>query len=134
MNKIKDAMYNFFQGRYGIDELYKFLFVVFIVIWILNSFIKNSILYYLGLIICVFAIYRMFSRKVENRQKENMKYIEIKTKVIGKIKLQKKKWDDRNTHIYRKCPNCRAEIRLPKKKGKHTCNCPRCKKDFEVKC
>ena len=56
----------------------------------------------------------------------------IKNKVIEKIKLRKKKWAYRKTHIYRKCPNCKAEIRLPKKKGKHVCTCPRCKKDFDV--
>lgn len=134
MNRFKNAMYNFFQGRYGIDELYKFFFIAFIVIWLLNSFVKSQILYYLGLIICIFMIYRMFSRNFEKRQKENMKYIEIRRKVTGKIKLQKKKWDDRKTHIYRKCPNCKAEIRLPNKKGKHVCTCPCCKKDFDVMC
>lgn len=41
MNRFKNAMYNFFQGRYGIDDLYKFLFVLFIVIMIYRTFSKN---------------------------------------------------------------------------------------------
>jgi len=134
MNRFKNAMYNFFQGRYGIDDFYKFLFVLFIVIWILNSFIKSSFLYLFGVFVCFFMIYRTFSKNYEKRQNENRKYIEIKNKVINKIKLSKKKWDDRSTHIYRKCPNCNAELRLPKKKGKHKCTCPRCKKDLDIKC
>ncbi len=134
MNRFKNAMYNFFQGRYGIDDFYKFLFVLFIVIWILNSFIKSSFLYLFGVFVCFFMIYRTFSKNYEKRQNENRKYIEIKNKVINKIKLSKKKWDDRSTHIYRKCPNCNAELRLPKKKGKHKCTCPRCRKDFDIKC
>jgi len=33
----------------------------------------------------------------------------------------------------RTCPNCRATIKLPRKKGKHTCTCPKCRVDFKVK-
>ena len=123
MNKLMYKMANFFQGRYGIDELYKFLFILFWIIAILSIFIRNPIIYLLEILICVFMFYS-----------ENMKYLKIRDKVKGKITLQKRKWSERKTHIYRKCPNCKAEIRLPKKKGKHVCTCPRCKKDFEVKC
>jgi len=127
-------MANFFQGRYGIDELYKFLFILFWIIAILSIFIRNPIIYLLEILICVFMFYRLLSRNIYKRQSENMKYLKIRDKVKGKITLQKRKWSERKTHIYRKCPNCKAEIRLPKKKGKHVCTCPRCKKDFEVKC
>ncbi|MBS5863225.1 MAG: hypothetical protein KIC54_00880 [Clostridium sp.] len=134
MNKLMYKMANFFQGRYGIDELYKFLFILFWIIAILSIFIRNTIIYLLEILICVFMFYRLLSRNIYKRQSENMKYLKIRDKVKGKITLQKRKWSERKTHIYRKCPNCKAEIRLPKKKGKHVCTCPRCKKDFEVKC
>ena len=134
MNKFMYKMANFFQGRYGIDELYKFLFILFWIIAILSLFIRNPIIYLIEMLICVFMIYRALSRNIYKRQNENMKYLKIRDKVKGKINLQKRKWADRNTHIYRKCPNCKAEIRLPKKKGKHVCTCPSCKKDFKVRC
>lgn len=134
MNKLMYKMANFFQGRYGIDELYKFLFILFWIIAILSIFIRNPIIYLLEILICVFMFYRLLSRNIYKRQSENMKYLKIRDKVKGKITLQKRKWSERKTHVYRKCPNCKAEIRLPKKKGKHVCTCPRCKKDFEVKC
>ena len=134
MNKLMYKMANFFQGRYGIDELYKFLFILFWIIAILSIFIRNPIIYLLEILICVFMFYRLLSRNIYKRQSENMKYLKIRDKVKGKITLQKRKWSERKTHIYRKCPNCKAQIRLPKKKGKHVCTCPRCKKDFEVKC
>lgn len=134
MNKLMYKMANFFQGRYGIDELYKFLFILFWIIAILSIFIRNPIIYLLEILICVFMFYRSLSRNIYKRQSENMKYLKIRDNVKGKITLQKRKWSERKTHIYRKCPNCKAEIRLPKKKGKHVCTCPRCKKDFEVKC
>ena len=132
MNKFMYKMANFFQGRYGIDELYKFLFILFWIIAILSLFIRNPIIYLIEMLICVFMFFRALSRNIYKRQNENMKYLKIRDKVKGKINLQKRKWADRNTHIYRKCPNCKAEIRLPKKKGKHVCTCPSCKKDFDV--
>lgn len=134
MNKLMYKMANFFQSRYGIDELYKFLFILFWIIAILSIFIRNPIIYLLEILICVFMFYRSLSRNIYKRQSENMRYLKMRDKVKGKITLQKRKWSERKTHIYRKCPNCKAEIRLPKKKGKHVCTCPRCKKDFEVKC
>lgn len=134
MNKLMYKMANFFQGRYGIDELYKFLFILFWIIAILSIFIRNPIIHLLEILICVFMFYRSLSRNIYKRQSENMRYLKMRDKVKGKITLQKRKWSERKTHIYRKCPNCKAEIRLPKKKGKHVCTCPRCKKDFEVKC
>ena len=134
MNKLMYKMANFFQGRYGIDELYKFLFILFWIIAMLIIFIRTPIIKLLEILICVFMFYRSLSRNIYKRQSENMRYLKMRDKVKGKITLQKRKWSERKTHIYRKCPNCKAEIRLPKKKGKHVCTCPRCKKDFEVKC
>lgn len=45
-----------------------------------------------------------------------------------KVKLKTDK-----DHCFRICPECKANIRLPKKKGKHTVVCPRCRCRFEVK-
>lgn len=134
MKKFMYKIAYFLQGRYGIDELYKFLFIVFWIIAILSIVIRNPIIYLLEIFICVYMMFRALSRNIYKRQNENAKYIKIRDKVKGKLKLQKRKWNDRKTHIYRKCPNCKAEIRLPKKKGKHVCTCPSCKKDFDVRC
>ena len=127
MRKFMYKIADFLQGRYGIDELYKFLFIVFWVIAILSMLIRNPIIYLLEMLICVYMMFRALSRNIYKRQNENAKYIKIRDKI------KKRKWDDRKTHIYRKCPNCKAEIRLPKKRGKHVCTCPSCKKDFDVK-
>ena len=133
MKKFMYKIAYFLQGRYGIDELYKFLFIIFWIIAILSIVVRNPIIYLLEILICFYMMFRALSRNIYKRQNENAKYIKIRDKVKGKLKLQKRKWNDRKTHIYRKCPNCKAEIRLPKIKGKHVCTCPSCKKDFDVK-
>ena len=47
-------------------------------------------------------------------------------------KIGKRKLTDRE-HVYKKCPHCRAQLRLPRKKGEHDVCCPRCKVTFSVK-
>lgn len=46
--------------------------------------------------------------------------------------LQKNKWRDRKTHVFRECTHCHAVLRLPKKSGSHTVKCPRCSEHFDV--
>ena len=53
INKFQKFMY----GRYGIDELYTFLFKVYLFLFIINIFIRSSILTYLELFIRLALIY-----------------------------------------------------------------------------
>ena len=46
---------------------------------------------------------------------------------------KKKKLKTDKDHCFRICPECKANIRLPKQRGKHTVVCPRCKCRFEVR-
>lgn len=77
---------------------------------------------------------KIFIKNKSKRQKENQIYIKIKNKIIKYYQYQKKRYQDHNTHIYRKCPKCKQKIRLPLKKGKHTVKCPNCQHHFIVKC
>ena len=74
------------------------------------------------------------SKNIYQRRKENDMYLKIKNKILSTYNYNKKKYKDRNTYMYKKCPNCRQKIRLPLKKGKHTVKCPKCSNKFEVKC
>lgn len=133
MNKWKDALNRFLQGRYGLDQLGQALFVLYIITFVLNLATRQMGFYTLGLIIVLIFLYRCLSKNFEARQRENAYYMERYNKVARFFRLQKRKWDDRHTHVYRKCPYCHTTIRLPKVKGKHVTNCPKCHKDFEVK-
>ena len=57
-----------------------------------------------------------------------------KDKIIKLFDYNKKKYKDRNTHMYKKCPKCKQKIRLPLKKGEHTVKCPNCGNRFDVAC
>ena len=132
LNKLKTAFLRFMTGRYGPDAFYKFLLYVYIALIIINIFIGSAILYYLSLFVLIYMLFRFFSKNIYKRQEENRKYWVVHEKVRKWINLQKNKYKFRKTHIYRKCPNCKANIKLPKIKGKHTCTCPKCKTNFSV--
>ena len=134
MGKFKNRLYRFMYGRYGGDTLNKVLIWVY-AIWIIlcsvvsifNDSVWFTLLYWLSTFGLVFWIFfRMFSRNITARRKENDRF-------CGFFKLRRNKFKDRKTHVYRKCPHCKAVLRLPKAKGKHFVVCPRCKTRFEVK-
>lgn len=130
--KIKESLIRFMTGRYGTDDLNKFLSILCLVLVVLNLFINNQILYILCILGLGVYIFRSFSKNISQRQSENNQYLKIQNKVKKYMKLQKNKWRDRKTHVYRTCPNCKIVLRLPRKKGEHTCECPQCHKSFDV--
>ena len=134
MSKFKNKLAGFFYGRYGTDTLNKVLTGIYLV-WliaftIIDIFISGVLFTIIGwcitLTVFIIVMYRMMSRNICARRRENEKF-------CGFFKLRKNKFRDRKTHVYRKCKSCKAVLRLPKAKGKHFVVCPKCKNRFEVK-
>ena len=132
--KFGDRYIKFMKDRYGVDELYKFLLLICFVLLVINTFVSNSIIRLFEVLLIVIIFYRYMSKNIKLRKKENDKYLEIKDKIIKLFDYNKKKYKDRNTHMYKKCPKCKQKIRLPLKKGKHTVKCPNCGNRFDVAC
>ena len=138
MGKFKNRLYRFMYGRYGTDTLNKVLLWVYVILVLVYSvvsiFITNSrvsailmVCYLLtSILLIVWIFFRQFSRNIQKRRRENEKF-------CGFFKLRRNKFRDRKTPVYRKCPHCRAVLRLPRAKGRHAVICPRCKNRFEVK-
>lgn len=121
-------------GRYGIDELYRLLLVICVVLSLVNIFLNNKVISIVETILLIVAVYRVMSRNIVKRRYENKRYLGFKKKIKSKFVLIKRKWNDRNTHVYKKCPKCRTVLRLPLRKGSHSCKCPTCGNKFDVKC
>ncbi len=124
------------QGRNGTDALNRVLFLACLVTAVLSLLlpgIGKFIFYYLSFFLLVWCLYRTLSRQVAARQRENAAWLRLRRRAVVWGRLQKRKWADRKTHVFRRCPHCRATVRLPKKPGRHTVTCPKCRQDFEVK-
>lgn len=134
MSKWQNRLYNFLYGRYGADELYQFCLILYLILFVLNIFLNSTIIFWIEIIIIFIIFYRMFSRNIKKRKKENNFYLKVVNKPKKYFSLIGKKWRDRHTHMYKKCKYCKTTLRLPLKKGTHTVKCPNCKQRFEVKC
>ncbi len=132
MGRFRDKLVRFMYGRYGNDKFGNFLVIVYFALWLVNLFVNSLIVYGLSATVLIYWIFRIMSRNIHARQKENQVFLRVYTPIGAWFKLQIDRIKEIKTHRYRKCKYCRAVLRLPKKKGKHTVRCPKCGERFEV--
>ena len=70
-------------GRYGNDPLNYFLWIGSIIVEILGNILRIRLIYYIGLAMFIFAIYRLFSRNFEQRQRENDAFLYFYNKFMA---------------------------------------------------
>ncbi len=145
--RFRDRITRFMRGRNGPDRLSMALLVASVALVALNSVISLFLLRFrwawifrlvaglLEITTAGLAVYRVFSTNIAARRRENEAFLRAWDKVKGFFRLQKNKWRDRKTHVYRKCPvkSCGATLRLPKQPGVHTVRCPKCGERFQVR-
>lgn len=134
---LKEKLIKFMQGRYaayyGSDSLNKFLTVVFVVELIVFRFFlpfKYSTVIDIFLILAIY--YRMFSKNINARYLENQKFLEITSSIRRPMKRIKSNVSDKE-YKYIECPNCKQQLRVPRKKGKIKVICKKCSNKFEVR-
>ena len=127
---MKEKFRQFMIGRYGTDALSKFMLIIAVVFWVLNMIFGSKVLYTWAVLLLVLAYVRMFSKNIQKRYQENVKYLEIKGKVLAKFRKEKSNMEQRKTHHIYKCPTCKQKIRIPRGKGRICITCPKCKTEF----
>ncbi len=136
MNRFREKLARFMIGRYGAtgyDALAKASHIALIVLAALNLFIRHFSISLLFWGLFSYTLFRFFSRNFAARQKENAAFLRFFGRIRSFFTLTARRFRERKTNVYRKCPSCKATIRLPRKKGAHSVVCPRCKTKFEVK-
>ena len=121
----------FMMGRYGVDQMNIGVLIFSMVCTFTASLTRWLLLSILGTALLAYGVFRMFSRNVSARSKENQKFLVFWNKVKGiwyKIKDwfsgKKRRFADRKTHCYFSCPKCKRKLRVPKGKGKIEISCP----------
>ncbi len=122
----------FLSGRYGVDKLTYAILGLGIVLSGVNIFVRSFILQLLVYAVMLIALLRVLSRNHEARRSENAKFMQLLGFAKRKRDFINQKRADK-CHVYKKCPTCKAILRLPRKVGHHTTVCPRCSKEFKVK-
>ncbi len=126
MKRWLEKMNRFMSRRYGNDELNIFLSRFALVLLIINCFVRMQILSSIAMASMIIMIFRFMSKNYSARAKERDVYFILKNKITSKFNLRKEIWQNRKTHRYYKCKNCKATLRVPKGKGKIEITCRKC--------
>ena len=114
-------------GRYGVDELYSFLFKLYLLLLFINIFLKFEVISYIELFLVFYMFFRAFSKNIYKRSDENKLYLKIKNRVLKPFLNIKRNISDKD-HIYRKCNKCHTTMKLPLpyERGYKNVKCPKC--------
>ncbi len=130
---MKEKLIRFMQGRYGVDQLSKFLLILGLVVVVISALFNSRvslILYILGWVLVIYCYFRVFSRNIPKRYAENQAFLAKTYKIRMFFQKQKNIWQQRKTHHIYTCPSCKQKIRIPKGKGKIEVRCPKCGATF----
>lgn len=126
---MKEKFYRFMQGRYGSDQLSRFLMILTVVCMVLSLF-GADFFYIPGFALLIYSYFRIFSRNLYKRRAENAVYLKYEYKVRKFFATWKRDMAQRKTHHIYRCPSCRQKIRIPRGKGKIEIRCPKCNQTF----
>lgn len=128
----RERLIRFFSGRYGVDALFYGLFAVAALFAVINLFLRSWILQIVIYFVVIAALFRMLSRDIPARRRENEWFIKISEPLRQKAEQIRRQRAD-SSHVYRKCRHCKAILRLPRRVGKHKTVCPKCGREMTVR-
>ena len=125
---MKEKLRAFFSGRNGFDQLGRALIWPALIGLLLSSLVPvewlRTVLYYLSLALLCYVYVRAFSRNVERCSAQNQRYLSWR-------RCRKLAFQQRKTHRFYRCPQCRQRLRVPRGKGKIRITCGKCGALFE---
>ena len=120
-------------ARYGIDGFNKFLFVAWLIVSAVGSFLPrraSHVIILLADVIIIYSLFRLLSRNIPARQKENSMYYYYRDIVVKFFKGKKSEFSQRKSYRFFRCGNCGQKVRVPKGRGKIEITCPKCGNHF----
>ena len=126
---MKERFQQFMIGRYGLDELGRYLNIVACIVFLLGMIITPQASS-LGIVLIIYNYFRIFSRNIRARSNENAAFLRVRSQFGRWLSSKKLRFSQRNTHCFYRCPSCKKTIRVPKGKGKIEITCPVCRNRF----
>lgn len=120
----------YIEGRYGIDELTKFLAIIGMLLLAVSNSYEEKWIRLIATVILTYGALRPFSKEITNRQKELQMYQRIKQKCLSILSFRSKdKRDRKDRKVIIVCPTCGQKLRIPKGK-KLKIKCSQCGREF----
>lgn len=131
ISKISEFFSRVMYGRYGNDSLNHFLIFLWLIDTVLNLIFRSLVLYAFCVVLCVIVLFRMFSKNIVKRRRENAAWYEFTKKCQSNFRLLAVRIRDRKVARFFKCPKCKAPIRMPRRVGKFNVRCRKCGYTFQ---
>lgn len=138
--RFAQAFARLMAGRYGVDQLTRFISGASLVCIVLSTFLRSlwkgrisGLLFWICIALLGWSYYRMFSRNYSRRRAENERYLSLRNRVLSRFRLHKECFRQRKDYVFYRCPGCRQLVRVPRGKGKIRITCRRCGFSFEKK-
>ena len=134
--RLMNTLARFMQGRYGTDRFNRFLFVLYFVIWLVANCFRRTAWGWIFTIllwaVLGVLLFRTLSRDIPRRQAEEQWFLRWWSPTAAWFGHQWTRLRDIRRCRYRRCPGCRAWLRLPIKRGRRTVTCARCHTAFKT--
>ena len=130
MDRFRDKLRQMMRGRYGVDELGRFILYAALLLLMISAVVRNYILSFVITVIVIYGLVRTFSRDHARRSEENQRYLDFCDRIRDAVQGHARNVRDRE-HAYFYCPRCHQLVRVPRGKGHIMIHCPKCGTDFE---
>ncbi|MDR0445713.1 MAG: hypothetical protein LBH17_01550 [Oscillospiraceae bacterium] len=127
---MRNFLINLMRGRYGPDNLGTALIFISLILSLILRVLGLGMLAALPYALLALMIFRMFSRNITARRRENDRFLRYYAPIRTKIKNRVARLRDRKTHKFFTCPGCRKTLRVPRGRGALQITCPRCGERF----
>lgn len=132
---LRERIYRFMQGRNGVDQLARAELMAVLAVLVIAALTRPfvpvyTVLSLLSTVLIVHTYFRILSRNIPKRARENQWWCNYKYRLVVKKAGVKKRWNERGMYKYFKCPQCRQSVRVPSGHGRICITCPRCKGTF----
>ena len=121
------------RGRRGPDDIAVFCTNVAVILVVINLFARVSWLSWIALALLAYSIFRIQSKNLGPRAKENEAFLKALGPARPWIQNPKAAFAEAKQYKHVKCSSCGQRVRVPRGKGKLRVTCPKCKQKFEVK-
>ena len=123
----------FFYGRNGSDALGFASLILSMILSLVGRIFGLEIVWLLSILPLIYTFFRMMSRNVYARRRENEKFMQFVGPPLRKTADAIRNWNIRRkdtAHRYFKCPRCKQRVRVPAGRGKIRIICPKCRNEF----
>ena len=124
-----DGPTGFWQKHPGFDLYSLFLLLIVALLIFVGRLIRP--LWIPALVVLVYLIYRLLSKKADHRTVENARFVALLGSVFRWFRQKKTIQTDKEFYYF-KCPTCGQPMRVPRGLGKVQITCRSCSSQFET--